>query len=203
MPWLSDQLDSFACTGYLAPNLHIFGRIDCVRPIVIWPLSPDSCRMVCYHLFPKELLARADFAEKSKVYHDYQVEVLEEDRSMIQSMQHATAHRPSVPARYRRWSAPSTTPSIITSSASSPNHRKAPVPCGAPAPIVTKRHSVDRAAGRGPCSGLRPGNEYAVVAHLYHHRLISRDIASVVPAYDPADRLHVPDPEERILEVLA
>ena len=23
MPWLSDQLDSFACTGYLAPNLHI------------------------------------------------------------------------------------------------------------------------------------------------------------------------------------
>ena len=90
MPWLSDQLDSFACTGYLAPNLHIFGRIDCVRPIVIWPLSPDSCRMVCYHLFPKELLARADFAEKSKVYHDYQVEVLEEDRSMIHSMQHAT-----------------------------------------------------------------------------------------------------------------
>ena len=55
--------------------------------------------MVVYHLFPEEFFERADFEEKLKIYRDYQVKVLEEDRSMMESLQRATASRGFVPGR--------------------------------------------------------------------------------------------------------
>jgi phenylpropionate dioxygenase-like ring-hydroxylating dioxygenase large terminal subunit len=69
----------------------MFGRIDCIRPMVAWPLGPDKCEVMIYHLFPEEFFARPDFAEKLAIYRDYQVMVLEEDRTMIESMQRAMA----------------------------------------------------------------------------------------------------------------
>jgi len=91
MPWLEDRDYSFACTGLMPPNLSMFGRIDCIRPMVAWPLGPDKCEVMIYHLFPEEFFARPDFAEKLAIYRDYQVMVLEEDRMMIESMQRAMA----------------------------------------------------------------------------------------------------------------
>lgn len=87
MPWLEDRPFSFACTGFTAPNLTLFGRIDCVRFMVAWPVGVNRSRTVIYHLFPEQFFQRPDFAEKLKIYHDYQIQVLEEDRSMIESMQ--------------------------------------------------------------------------------------------------------------------
>lgn len=89
MPWLEDKPHSFSCTGFMSPNLTLFGRIDCVRPMVAWPVGPDACRFVIYHLFPKSFFERPDFEEKRRIYHDYQITVLEEDRTMIESMQKA------------------------------------------------------------------------------------------------------------------
>ena len=97
MPWLEDQPISFACTGFLPPNCTLFGRIDCVRLMVAWPEGPHRSRTVIYHLFPEEFFARPGFAETLHVYRDYQLTVLEEDRSMIESMQRAMsspAYRP-------------------------------------------------------------------------------------------------------------
>lgn len=97
MPWLEDQPVSFACTGFLPPNCTLFGRIDCVRFMVAWPEGPERSRTIIYHLFPEEFFERPGFAETLKIYHDYQIEVLEEDRSMIESMQVAMsspAYRP-------------------------------------------------------------------------------------------------------------
>ena len=97
MPWLEDRPVSFACTGYMAPNFTLFGRIDCVRPMITWPLSESRSRCVIYHLFPEEFFDRPDFEETAKIYHDYQITVLEEDRTMIESMQQAmasSAYRP-------------------------------------------------------------------------------------------------------------
>jgi len=79
--------------AYCAPNLHLFGRPDVVRPIAIWPTGPDSCRMMIYHLFPTEWHTEPYFKEKCKVYRDYQIKVLEEDRSMLVSMQSAMTSR--------------------------------------------------------------------------------------------------------------
>ena len=97
MPWLQDRPHSFACTGYLPPNLTIFGRIDCIRPMVAWPIDEAHTQVIIYHLFPESFFERPDIEETLKIYHDYQIEVLEEDRSMLVSMQNAMnspAYRP-------------------------------------------------------------------------------------------------------------
>ena len=87
MPWLADKPMSFAYTGYLAPNFHIFGRVDESHPMVIWPLAPDKTRIIVYHVFPAEHFRQPDFMEKARVYHDFLVTVLEEDREMVNSLQ--------------------------------------------------------------------------------------------------------------------
>jgi phenylpropionate dioxygenase-like ring-hydroxylating dioxygenase large terminal subunit len=97
MPWLEDRPTSFSCTGFLPPNCTLFGRIDCVRLMVAWPEGPGRSRTVIYHLFPESFFERPGFRETLQVYHDYQLEVLEEDRMMIESMQLAMsspAYRP-------------------------------------------------------------------------------------------------------------
>jgi phenylpropionate dioxygenase-like ring-hydroxylating dioxygenase large terminal subunit len=91
MPWLEAEDFSFACSGLLPPNLTFFGRIDCIRPMVAWPLGPDKCEVTIYHLFPETFFTRPGFEETLKIYHDYQIQVLEEDRVMIESMQKAMA----------------------------------------------------------------------------------------------------------------
>jgi len=97
MPWLESRPHSFACTGYLPPNLTIFGRIDCVRPMIAWPIDEARTQVVIYHLFPESFFERPDFEKTLKIYHDYQILVLEEDRLMLDSMQRAMsspAYRP-------------------------------------------------------------------------------------------------------------
>ncbi len=89
MPWLENRPHSFACTGYLPPNLTMFGRIDCVRPMIAWPIDEARTEVIIYHLFPEAFFERPDFEETLKIYRDYQIFVLEEDRAMIESMQKA------------------------------------------------------------------------------------------------------------------
>ena len=99
LPWLeaAGETERFGCMAYLAPNMHVFGRCDVVRPIQIWPNGTDSTRAVIYHLFPSAWCEEPDFAEKCAVYRDYQIEVLEEDRSMLASLQAAMGAREYAP----------------------------------------------------------------------------------------------------------
>lgn len=90
-PWLESQPNSFACTGFMPPNVTLFGRIDCVKIMVGWPIGPDKCEVFIYMLFPESFFADPDFDRKLKVYKDYQAVIYEEDRSMIESMQRAMA----------------------------------------------------------------------------------------------------------------
>ena len=99
MPWLEDRPVSFACTGFLPPNCTLFGRIDCVRMFAAWPDGPGRSRTSIYHLFPEEFFARPGFRETLQVYRDYQLQVLEEDRSMLESMQVAMASPAYRPGR--------------------------------------------------------------------------------------------------------
>jgi Rieske 2Fe-2S family protein len=99
MPWLEDRPVSFSCTGFLPPNCTLFGRIDCVRLMIAWPHGPHRSRTIIYHLFPEEFFARPGFTETLKVYRDYQLQVLEEDRSMLESMQLAMASPSYRPGR--------------------------------------------------------------------------------------------------------
>ncbi len=99
MPWLEDRPVSFACTGFLAPNCTLFGRIDCVRFMVGWPDGPGRSRTIIYQLFPEAFFERPGFRETLRIYHEYQLQILEEDRSMIESMQRAMASSAYRPGR--------------------------------------------------------------------------------------------------------
>jgi len=93
MPWLADQEDDFARVGFMPPNMNILVRCDYVRPFLHWPLAPDKTRSVAYFLFPEERLAQPGFEENLQVYVDYLVKVLNEDRDMVLSLQHAMKTR--------------------------------------------------------------------------------------------------------------
>ncbi len=87
MPWLEDKPDDFACSGHLSPNMQLIARSDNIHPFLIWPLGPDRCQIINYTLFPKEHFDQPDFADKIQIYKDYLIDVVEEDRSMVASLQ--------------------------------------------------------------------------------------------------------------------
>ena len=89
MPWLEDKPMSLGYTGFLWPSFHIFGCVDETHPMVVWPLSPTRTKIVVYHLFPKQHFEQPDFMEKAVIYRDFLVKVLEEDRTMVASLQRA------------------------------------------------------------------------------------------------------------------
>ena len=99
MPWFEDRPVSFACTGFLPPNCTLFGRVDCVRFMVAWPDGPHRSRTIIYQLFPEAFFERPGFRDTLRIYHDYQLQILEEDRSMIESMQIAMASPAYRPGR--------------------------------------------------------------------------------------------------------
>ncbi len=97
MPWISDRGDDLGCTFRMPPNTHMFARIDGIRYLVIWPTSVDTCKLYCYHIYPSEHFSLPDFAERAKVYADFQITVLEEDRGMRVSLQKAMSSRNYLP----------------------------------------------------------------------------------------------------------
>lgn len=99
MPWLADKPPSFACLGHLAPNFQMFGRCDNAIVDLIWPISPERTRLQLHILFPHHLFERPDFAEKLKIYHDFQVKVIEEDRALVTSLQAGARSKRFVPGR--------------------------------------------------------------------------------------------------------
>ena len=89
MPWFGDEIgEDLGCMGHLSPQFHVFGRCDEITALIVEPLSSDRTRCTVYHLFPKERFDEPGFAEKAQIYYDFWIEILEEDRDMVQGMQH-------------------------------------------------------------------------------------------------------------------
>ena len=99
LPWLEHEPVSFATMGFMQPNTHMVARSDQVRMLTGWPLGPNRCQVIMYSLFPEEYFERPDFAEKAEVYHQYLTRVLNEDREMVKSLQHAMEIQTYVPGR--------------------------------------------------------------------------------------------------------
>ena len=88
MPWFGDDIgEDLGCMGFLSPQFHVFGRCDEISPLIVEPLGPDRTRCTLYHLFPKQRFEAPDFAEKARIYYDFWIEILEEDRDMVQALQ--------------------------------------------------------------------------------------------------------------------
>ena len=99
MPWLAERGYGFACTGFMPPNFTLFGRIDSVGPIITWPIAPDRCEVDVYRLYPQEFFEHPDFGKAMQIYQTYAREILEEDRSMMESMQKAMGSHGFTPGR--------------------------------------------------------------------------------------------------------
>ena len=97
IPWVADNGEDFAINGYLAPNLSLFARCDNINGYMTWPLGPDRCRMICYHLIPPAFFADPDYDRKIQRYRVFQQRVLEEDRGMIASLQRGMYSRSYAP----------------------------------------------------------------------------------------------------------
>ena len=89
IPALKDRPESFALASYHTPNMHLFARIENMRPCVHWPLGPGRVRLIYYNLFPKEFFDRPDFQDGLAEYREYYTQVVEEDTEMIESLHRA------------------------------------------------------------------------------------------------------------------
>ena len=99
LPWLADRPANFSTIGIMQPNFCFVARSDQIRELVVWPLGPNRCHVIMYSLFPEEYFGRPDFAEKANSYHDYLDMVLEEDWTMLKSLQNAMTTRSYQPGR--------------------------------------------------------------------------------------------------------
>jgi phenylpropionate dioxygenase-like ring-hydroxylating dioxygenase large terminal subunit len=99
MPALRDHPESFAASGFMAPNMHFFARAENMRPCVHWPLSEKKTRLVYYNLFHKSFFGMPGFDEAVAEYRRYYTEVLEEDRAVLVSLQNAMESVQSRPGR--------------------------------------------------------------------------------------------------------
>ena len=97
--WTGRSDESFATSGYVAPNMHIFGRCENFRPAVHWPLSPTRTRLLYYNLFPKEFLDRPNLAAARETYRAYYTQAIAEDEAMIESLQRGISTRAYEPGR--------------------------------------------------------------------------------------------------------
>ena len=97
MPWLADKDDSFACLGFIAPNMNWTARADTVRMWVTWPIAPDRCQLIAYSLYPEEKFQDPEFKDKAKRYSDFLRTVVAEDQEMCESLQNGVAARDFVP----------------------------------------------------------------------------------------------------------
>ena len=102
MPWLANRRDSFAAIGLLWPNLRLSTRIDYVRLWNIWPIAPGRTKMVANMLFPAVAFEQPNFAAKLDEYERFLRTAIEEDRTLIESLQQGVASRNFLPGPLAR-----------------------------------------------------------------------------------------------------
>lgn len=104
-PWLADWLADkdvrlAAGAGFLSPNLTTFVRPYTVADIIIWPVAVDETLIHQYLTVPTHYFDAADdVVERAEPIHRQLEIVLEEDRTMIESLQRSMHTRGFRPGR--------------------------------------------------------------------------------------------------------
>ena len=92
MPWLENWPTGMdptlaGCSGFLTPNLTIFGRSFGLVHVVVWPLSPSQCQIITYCTVPEVYFEQDDIAERMQPIEELMGIIIDEDRPMIESLQ--------------------------------------------------------------------------------------------------------------------
>mgnify|MGYP001185425345 CR=1 FL=1 len=102
IPWLVDQRERFSISGFLRPNLTLFGRAANLNAIVTWPVAPDRTRVAGYFLLPEESLADPEYETKMNSYRETSARTVAEDTFLIASLQRAMSAKRFTPGYMAR-----------------------------------------------------------------------------------------------------
>lgn len=103
IPWLSGKHLEYGYSSHLRPNMGFYARQDNIHYVTEWPIGVEKSLAVVHMLFPKQYFDLPDFAQRVKVYEDFLHLALEEDRSMVQSLQRgfrSRAYQPGPMSKY-------------------------------------------------------------------------------------------------------
>ena len=100
--WLDQEPETHAGAGFLAPNFQTFTYVDNVEVLTCWPMGIDKCRFFVHILFPPEFFDLPGFAERIDDYRELVIRTIEEDRTMVRSLQNAMGSDLFVPGRLAR-----------------------------------------------------------------------------------------------------
>lgn len=103
MPWLSGEHLEKGYSSHLQPNMGFYARQDNIHYITEWPIGTNRSMALVHMLFPKQRFYLPDFKERIKVYEDFLHVALEEDMSMVQSLQRgfrSRAYQPGPMSKY-------------------------------------------------------------------------------------------------------
>ncbi|WP_407792364.1 aromatic ring-hydroxylating oxygenase subunit alpha [Pigmentiphaga litoralis] len=97
LPWAKEESSGIACKAGIYPNLNLSMRSDSLRMWHVWPMSPDSTRIVCYLLFPEAAFSIPNYDEEMTKYKSFVRQIITEDAVMVESLQNASGSRFFVP----------------------------------------------------------------------------------------------------------
>ena len=103
MPWLSGEHVEKGYASHLQPNMGFYARQDNIHYVTESPIGPNRSAAIVYMHFPKQNFELPDFNDRVKVYEDFLHLALEEDMSMVQSLQRgfrSRAYQPGPMSKY-------------------------------------------------------------------------------------------------------
>jgi choline monooxygenase len=89
LPWLEAMSGDTSSRAGIFPNLNLSMRYDSLRMWQVWPKGVDKTELHIYLIFPPAAFEMPDFQEKMIPYKAFVTRIVEEDISMVQSLQHA------------------------------------------------------------------------------------------------------------------
>jgi len=89
LPWLEGMSSDTSSRAGIFPNLNISMRYDSLRMWQVWPLSPTRTQLQIYLMFPLVAFEQPDFRANLEDYKGFVSQLVNEDVSMVKSLQHA------------------------------------------------------------------------------------------------------------------
>lgn len=89
LPWLEGMPEDTSSRAGIYPNLSLSMRADSLRMWQVWPLSASKCVLHVYLMFPEVAFEQPDFRANIEEYKGFITQLVNEDASMVVSLQHA------------------------------------------------------------------------------------------------------------------
>ncbi|WP_454830461.1 aromatic ring-hydroxylating oxygenase subunit alpha [Paraburkholderia xenovorans] len=93
LPWATDKPSGIACKAGIYPNLNLSMRSDSIRAWHVWPVTPDTTRIICYLMFPPEAFDIPNYEQELAKYREFVRQIIAEDAVMVESLQNSAGSK--------------------------------------------------------------------------------------------------------------